>query len=395
MKLGDDFVEKILRRISSNGFDARRDIDPDLFDITFKWLNEAVEKGFGSVEYGTDDAYFVHQIKYNNAVFAAFKAHREQNELRAAMFDEDGKVRSFAQFRKAAEPIVAGYNERWLQTEYDTAIIRAGHAAQWRNREHERTLYPNLEWLASTSATPREGHKPFYGLVLPEVDPFWQSNYPGSLWGCKCGIRSTAAPVTPKKQRSIALRSAPRPVPGLDENPALSQAIFSISHPYYRHGAVPYRKLAPIIGKYARNTMQRYTLQLTGEVRTAIDPYRGRTVVSHNLATGSAVFLRRTFKDVKTHNPDTRALLHISNPDKAVTTWEYIGWKEVDVYPKGHKLAGQRKHPDAEYFTYYKTEIGGRTHYVHVKYSKKTQTEIPYAITDSLNMKGINKNKPR
>lgn len=119
------------------------------------------------------------------------------------MFDEDGKVRSFAQFRKAAEPIVAGYNERWLQTEYDTAIIRAGHAAQWRNREHERTLYPNLEWLASTSATPREGHKPFYGLVLPEVDPFWQSNYPGSLWGCKCGIRSTAAPVTPKNNGAL------------------------------------------------------------------------------------------------------------------------------------------------------------------------------------------------
>ena len=74
MKLGDDFVEKILRRISSNGFDARRDIDPDLFDITFKWLNEAVEKGFGSVEYGTDDAYFVHQIKIQQCRIRSFQS---------------------------------------------------------------------------------------------------------------------------------------------------------------------------------------------------------------------------------------------------------------------------------------------------------------------------------
>lgn len=387
-------MDRVLRRISSDGFDARHDIDPDLFEATFSPLNEATVKGFGAVEYGTEDAEFVHQLKYNNAVFSAFKAHREQNDLRAAMFDKDGRVRSFAQFRKAAEPIVADYNDRWLKTEYDTTIIRAGHAAKWREMERERDLYPNLEWMASTSASPREGHKPFYGLILPMVDPFWSANYPGTLWGCKCGIRSTAAPVASKGERRVALRSAPKPVPGLDENPAITQAIFSNSHPYCTKGYMPYRKLAPIVGKYARNTMQRYTIQLTREVRAAIDPYRGREVVSSNLATGKAVFLRRTFRDVKTHNPDTRALLHIVDPDKAVAKWEYVGWKEVGVYPAGHKLAGQRKHPDTEYFVYYKTLIGGKTHYVHVKYNLTFKAEIPYAITDALNMKGINKKKP-
>lgn len=389
MRLDPKAVDRILYRIASKEFDPKRVIEPELFAHTFGVLNKAVDKGFGRVEYGTEDAAFVEQVRYNNAVFAAAKTFNQQNDLTREMFDEKGRVRSFGQFRKEAEPIIGAYNVDWLQTEYSTAIVRSQHAQKWREMERDADLYPNLEWMPSTSAHPREAHRTFYGLILPMNHPFWSSNYPGNLWGCKCGIRSTAAEPTDRKGIQSATKGAPKGDPGLDENPGATGAIFSRSHPYFAEAQVGYKTLRPIVEEYANKAMRRYTLAQVKAVKETIDPYRGLRVYGTNLHTGSATFLRRTFRDVKSHNPDFRVLAHLADPAKAVRNWEYIGRKEVGVYPEGHKLAGQRKHPDAEYFCYYKVEIDGQTKYVHTKVSRQHAGEVPYVITENLDMTGI------
>ncbi len=54
----------------------------------------------------------------------------------------------------------------------------------------EQGLRPYWMWLKSTARQPNALHMRFYGLVLPYDDPFWKKNYPGTRWGCECGIRS-------------------------------------------------------------------------------------------------------------------------------------------------------------------------------------------------------------
>lgn len=57
------------------------DIQRELYRQTLRLLNEAVDRGFTlSIE---ENREFVEELKHNNAVFAAFKTHREQNDLAA------------------------------------------------------------------------------------------------------------------------------------------------------------------------------------------------------------------------------------------------------------------------------------------------------------------------
>ena len=104
--LDESIRNAILKRIYEK-FDVRDDIDPDLFEHTRSYLDKAVETGFyAEVRFGDPDPEFLRELKRNNAVFAAFKAHREQNDLAALLIDEKGDLRSYDGFRKASEAII-------------------------------------------------------------------------------------------------------------------------------------------------------------------------------------------------------------------------------------------------------------------------------------------------
>jgi hypothetical protein len=203
-------------------------------------LNKAVDNAFGSLDYKHPDYNFVNELKYNNGVFAAFKTHRQQNDLAGFLLDDEGSPRSFHQFEKACRPTLEGYNKNWLQTEYVTATNRARFAANFKAFERNKHVAPNLEWLPSRSAEPRSSHRDFYGVVLPMDDPFWQEHHPGDEYNCKCGIQQTSKPVKkPKKTDS-------KPHPGLEGNPAKTEQLFSFNHAYYQEGYSSLKKLKPI-----------------------------------------------------------------------------------------------------------------------------------------------------
>lgn len=227
----------------------KEDIEPNLFKITFNSLNKAVDKGFGSISYDHPDFDFLNELKQNNGVFAAFKTHRQQNDLARQLLNENGELKSFDQFRKDTEAIIGEYNRNWLKTEYDTAVIRAQMAARFKEFQRDADLYPNLKWLPSTSAVKREPHKELYGLILPITDKFWTSQYPGSLWNCKCGITNTDEPAN-GKAFNIDKYDMPAPPAGLEGNPAFTGQIYSFAHPFFTAGYLAYTKLSPIVSKW-------------------------------------------------------------------------------------------------------------------------------------------------
>ena len=238
-----EMIKRVLRRIQ-RGFDVRHKIDPDLFNETYTALNEAIDRAVEtSVKWGEPDRAFISELKHSNAVFAAFKAHREQNDLARLLVDDDGNTRSFDSFRKAAAPIVGEYNVNWLQTEYTTAIRTARTAVRFRQYEKDSDLFPNGEWLPSRAAEPRMAHKVYYHTVRRLSDPWWETHYPGCVWGCQCDMRNTDKPITHVGDNPVVPGAKPTDVPpseeagvrspGLSRNPARSKSLFSQDHPYF------------------------------------------------------------------------------------------------------------------------------------------------------------------
>ena len=221
--------ERILKRFRSEEFNYRKDIDPDLFGHTFETLDKGLRDTFGTPAWGTPDRDFLEYASKNLAVFSGFKTLQQQKELHNLLFDKNGNMKSFDQFRKDTAKVLDKYNQNWLRTEYNTLVARARFASDWKKFEKNKDLYPNLKWLPSSSIDKRDGHKLFYNKVWPIDDPFWNTNYPGNLWNCKCGIKSTSEGAAPAKKHDHS-----KPSPGLNENPGKTGKMFTDSHPYIK-----------------------------------------------------------------------------------------------------------------------------------------------------------------
>lgn len=170
------------------------------------------------------DKYFDMQLQFNANVsrFAAFKAYHATQQLREQLKQKDGVTR--------AKSVLNTFN-RYQAAEYNTCVNRCRTAKQWIDftSDPERNkLFPNLKWIPSRSADPREEHIVFYGLVLPKTDPFWLENQPGQLWNCKCDWEETDEPAAPSAPESV------RPARGLEGNPAVTGEIFTESAAYFK-----------------------------------------------------------------------------------------------------------------------------------------------------------------
>ena len=168
----EEVLKKALKNIYSKDFHPMTDIEENLFEATWKTMNKATDKGFGTRKTDDPDYDFYREIRMNNAVFAAFKVHRAQNDMAALLLDKNGSLKPFEQWVKEAMPIADHQMIHWLRTEYDTAVIRAHQAADWRQFEREKDVLPNLKWMPSTSVTPGADHQIFWGTIRPIDDPF-------------------------------------------------------------------------------------------------------------------------------------------------------------------------------------------------------------------------------
>lgn len=227
IKVLADFQKKIY-----NGFDTENEVEPGMWEEILRIINEATVEGISQSRagYNEKDADFYSALRHSNEVFSTFKVHTFGVQMASKLFDDKGKLRSFDEWIKATIGISSHQVGSWLETEYNTAILRAHQAADWREFERNRDIFPNLRWMMTTSPDPEDTHKHYWmtGLTLPIDDPFWSKHYPGDRWNCKCSLESTDGPV---------VRPADIPeektIPGLDLNAGKTGCTFTCSHPYF------------------------------------------------------------------------------------------------------------------------------------------------------------------
>lgn len=194
-------------------------------------INEATVEGLVNAPTPpTHDDDFYNALRHSNEVFAAFKVHTMGVEMAAKLHDADGNLKPFGKWVQDVASISSHQCGAWLQTEYDTAVIRAHQAADWREFERNKDVMPNLRWMPTTSAVPESSHSAYWqsGLTLPVDDPFWQQHHPGDRWNCKCSLEATDDPVV----RPMGMEPT-EPQRGLENNPGKDGHTFSDNHPYF------------------------------------------------------------------------------------------------------------------------------------------------------------------
>ena len=222
-------LQRALKHIYEKDFQPMTEIEESLFNETFRIFTEATDEGIS--ESGAElPVEFRQKIDWGNAVFSAFKVHRMQNDIATRLFDSNGVLKPFEQWRNDVHPMLDHHVKHWLRTEYDTAVIRSHQAADWQRFEQYADILPNLEWMPSTSINPGADHKGFWGTILPINHPFWNVHRPGDRWNCKCSLAATDEPST--ETPHVDNDPKDQPAPGLDNNPGKDGRLFSDTHPY-------------------------------------------------------------------------------------------------------------------------------------------------------------------
>lgn len=205
-------------------------------------INEGTVEGLAKAKTPpTHEEYFYKALRHSNEVFAAFKVHTMGQEMAAKLYDSKGQLKPFGKWVEDVSAISSHQVGSWLQTEYDTAVIRAHAAADWREFERNKDILPNLRWMPTTSKEPESSHRVYWQmkLTLPVDDPFWNEHHPGDRWNCKCSLEATDDPVVRPKDMEPT-----KPQRGLENNPGKDGHSFSDNHPYFPKGcgSCPFNK---------------------------------------------------------------------------------------------------------------------------------------------------------
>lgn len=220
-------VKKLLNRFLKRLYDGQKEIDREVWQHNFDSLTEAVEKGF-KIDFNNtarQDAALAYQLRDNGKVFAAFKNHKEVNELIGLLTDTEGKIKPWNVFKREALEITETYNVTWLETEYNQAVSSAEMAAKWEGFAENADIYPMLEYRAVMDERTRHDHAILDGTVLPIDHPFWDDHYPPNDWGCRCNVVQT----------DKAERQPPeemKPDKSFCQNPGKSGKLFADTNPY-------------------------------------------------------------------------------------------------------------------------------------------------------------------
>ena len=306
---------------------------------------------------------------------------------------------------KAARPLIGKYNDQWLRTEYNTAILRARSAVQYRDALRTKALYPSLEYLESDSVEKREEHLALVGTIRPIEDPWWDTHTPPLAWNCKCRIRPTDKPVTPIPKET----TKDKPAPGLSGNPGRSGSVFDLkSHPYTRGQGDPHCPECRRQGLVKSSDLLDYKDLLCPMHREAWEALEGKRKEQQKLAdkwvkewavknipekhgievkgrklyTGRAVVSRQSVKALLGHIADPEMKLLVKNIEmilEACTPKE--GNTFAPLYSQGHNRKAKLKRRAIGY-AYYRFEWEGEEYHLdsEVRKDGEVMYESPYAM---------------
>ena len=167
-------------------------LSKDIYYATAEALKDAVKKGISmEIDFNFVDENFLAQINENIYMFSGAKDFQQTLEMSDKLVDDDGLLRSFADFKNEAGAIFDEYNKDWLLSEYNTAIETARSAVKWDEIEANKDTRPYVQYKATEDERMCEICGAIDGMIAPVDDPVW--NGEGCVpqhFNCKCVLMS-------------------------------------------------------------------------------------------------------------------------------------------------------------------------------------------------------------
>ncbi|WP_420582075.1 phage portal protein family protein [Reichenbachiella sp.] len=225
----DRAVNKAVKRVYDGKLKAGG-VDEELFWNWAADLWRGTLQGYGvnfsKLQYGSPSHQLLNQLRHNVHVFAAFKNHHHTNELVKALVDDEGQIRSFGEFKKAAKGINEKYNKNWLKTEHTQAVLSGRNANKWLKIQERKSTFPNVEYVVVPDERLSQICKDLAGAIWSVDDPILKKLGPGNHWRCRSFLRSTKKAID-KKTTGEEIQ------PAFDNNPGITGDAFGKGHPYY------------------------------------------------------------------------------------------------------------------------------------------------------------------
>ena len=344
----------------------------------YQAYSDNLRKAVGGVFAGASDGRYADlqaQLQANVSRFAAYKAYHltEQLKKKREEWPNDDD------FKNIAKAMMNTFN-RYQAAEYNTATARARTAKQWTDFNADpiaNELYPNLRWLPSRSANPREEHAVFYNRVWAKTDPFWSVNQPGNLWNCKCDWEETDDPVTDSNPTDA------HHAKGLEDNPAETGEIFTKECTYFKQ-AGRNRRERDEVEEVCERSNKNYVLDIASKtiVGKPGKCHIGETEVEVEFELkrlrhyADSMFGNKNFYWIKNEI--------IQDLPQYIESATCKGRKRSDSSHNQNRNTINLK--DAtDYFYYFETKLpNGETAYIHLGRWRETQKMYIYAITKNL-----------
>lgn len=190
-------IESLIKRIYDGDIDPI-DLPDDFYNAVAEYLTKGLYRGFGATlanvkESPIPDAELLDALRSNVYMFSAARTFQQTMEMSDALTDDDGKLRSWTEFRDEARSIYEKYNgneelkrEGWLKTEFDTAQLQGFNGRKWAKIESQKETLPYLRYVAVTDEVTCDICSPLDGITLPADDDFWTQYYPSNHFNCRC-----------------------------------------------------------------------------------------------------------------------------------------------------------------------------------------------------------------
>lgn len=141
------------------------------------------------ISYNAPDDVFRTALEQNLFHFSAAKTLAEVQELNRLMRGS----KDFNEFYHKAKKVTDVFNKTWQKTEWDTAVLTAESASNYRSLMKDKALFPYWEYRTAGDSKVRPRHRQLEGIILHHSDKRWKKIFPPNDWLCRCRVRGKMA----------------------------------------------------------------------------------------------------------------------------------------------------------------------------------------------------------
>jgi SPP1 gp7 family putative phage head morphogenesis protein len=141
-----------------------------------------------SVDWDSPDEEFRKILKNNVWKFSVAKNHNDCIRLSNLLLDDDGKLRSWSEFKKEASKVV-GDSNRYLKTEYNTIVGAAQMARLWKEIQRDKHIFPFVQFDVVMDGRTSDICSPLDKVIMAVDDPMLLIYFPPNHFNCRTTVR--------------------------------------------------------------------------------------------------------------------------------------------------------------------------------------------------------------